>query len=344
MSPSLLRFLTVLLTAIAAAAAHAQNDRVRTTSGTEVGEVTGMTALEVTVKRGSTSKEIPVSEIESVQFGEEPSELTQARVNARNGGYQTALEKLSAINKRDAANPFIEQELAFYKAYCQTKLVLLGEGDFRAAGRELNAFIQANTQNYHFLQATQLLGDLLVSEGMYGPAEARYTLLAKAPWPSYKARAGVLIGETLQAQDKHAEAIEKFDAALAAADDTPEGKTQKLAAQLGKGVSLAATGKVDEGVKLVQGVLRAADPEQEGLLAAAYNALGSCYVQAKKEKAALFAFLHVDLLFASIPEQHAEALFHLASLWDAVGKPQEGRQARAELQEQYASSTWAKRL
>ena len=35
----------------------------------------------------------------SVLFDEEPPELTQARLNAKNGGYATALERLEQIDK-----------------------------------------------------------------------------------------------------------------------------------------------------------------------------------------------------------------------------------------------------
>ena len=338
-----IRTTAVLLTFSFASIATAQNDRVRTAAGAEAGKVTGMTKTEVTVRRGSTDKTLQVSEIEGVQFAGEPSELTQARVNARNGGYRVAAEKLASLDASRVKEPYIRQEIEFYQAFCQAKLALLGEADIKAAGSKLNAFVRDNPNNYHYFQARQLLGDLLVSAGLYSSAEKMYAELARAPWPAYKMRAGVLVGRALQAQEKHAEALQRFDSALAVTDDSPIGKSQKLAAQLGKGVSLAATGKVDEGVKLVETVIRDADPADEQLLAEAYNAQGSCYVQAGKAKEALFAFLHVDLMFANSPEAHAEALYNLAPLWEKAGKPQEARAARQTLKERYASSTWAKK-
>ncbi|MEM6798884.1 MAG: hypothetical protein AAF589_05165 [Planctomycetota bacterium] len=332
------------LAAVTPRSALAQNDSVRTTKGTEAGEVEKMSAVGVTLKRGSVSKNIPVSEIESVRFADEPSELTQARVNARNGGYRTALNKLSGVNAAGIVNPYIKQELAFYKAYCQARLALLGEEDLTAAGRDLNTFRQNGKQNFHYLQAVELLGDLLASSGRYSQAEKMYAEVAKAPFPAYKVRANVLVGRSLQGQDKHAEAIQRFEAAIRLGGEDAEEKSQQLEAQLGKAVSLAATGKIGQGVKLVQQVLAAADPAQDRLLARAYNALGACYVQGGKSKDALFAFLHVDLLFANVPESHAEALYHLVALWQETGKPQESKQAREKLETRYASSAWAKKL
>ncbi len=335
--------LVCLVAVLASSTVFAQSDRVRTTKGTETGEVTKMTAIGVTVTRGSTTKEVPVTEIRSVQFADEPSELTQARVNARNGGYQSALKKLRGVGG-DIANPYVKQDLAFYRAYCLGKLALLGEGDPTSAGRELNKFRQQNQQSFHYLDCLELLGDLLAAAGRFPQAEKMYAEMARAPFPAYKARAGVLTGRALQSQDKHDEAVRRFDTAIGVAGQGPENKSQRLAAQLGKAVSLSATGKVDQGVKLAQQVIRDADPEDQVLLAQAYAALGACYREGGKAKDALFAYLRVDLLFANVPSAHAEALFNLATLWESIGKPQQARQARNTLKQQYAASSWAKKL
>lgn len=336
--------LSATLVFVLAESVAAQSDRVRTTGGSESGRIAKMTAVAVTVERGSKSTDIPVTDILSVQFGDEPSELRQARSNARNGAHALAAQKLAQIGDNAVSNPYVQAEVAFYRALCSAKLALLGEADVATAGRDLAGFLKKYPQNYHYLQATELLGDLLTSAGRYGPAERYYTTLAKAPFPSYKVRAGVLLGRALQAQGKHAEALQRFEAALAITDDSAAGKTQRLAALLGKAVSLSATGKVDAGVKLVEQVLRDADPSEQRLLADAYNALGNCYLEAGKAKAALYAFLRVDLLFASEPEAHAESLFHLATLWEEAGRPAQAREARQRLRDRYAATAWAKRL
>lgn len=342
----MIRYLTVFVLSLAVVStAGAQNDRIRTSSGTEAGKISAVSPVQIEFAKGSIKKEIPVSEIESVQFGAEPSELTQARVNARNGGYQKAMQKLAAINLRDVKEDLIRQEIQFYKAFCTAQLAILGEADVSTAGRELTKFVNDNPNSFHRLQVTEVLGDLLAASGRYDKAAGMYRQLAKAPWPSYKVRAGVLIGKSLQAQEKHAEALTQFQEALALADDIQGDDTvgsQRLAAELGKAISLAATGKVDEGVKLVQSVLKGADPSDQQLQATAYNALGSCYRQAGKTKDALFAFLHVDLLFPTVPEAHAEALHHLAPLWEEIGKAGRAKEARQTLNERYASSKWAK--
>jgi tetratricopeptide (TPR) repeat protein len=312
--------------------------------GTDSGEITYTSPTEITITKGAGgSRSVPINEIKTIQFADEPSELSQARLNASNGAYANALATLNKINASDIKRDLIKQDLEFYKAYCAAKLALGGSGEIVDAGRQLNGFVRAYPKNFHCFVAYETMGDLLMAAEKYDAAQKQYAELAKAPWPDYKMRAAVAVGRTLQAQAKHDEAIKQFDAALALADDSADAQNQKLSSTLGKAVSLADTGKVDEAVRTIEKVIQDADPEQKELHARAYNALGTCYEKADKKKDALLAFLHVDLIYASVPDAHAEALSHLASLWQAVGQDERAREARQTLKEKYGNSRWAKK-
>lgn len=345
-------FLVATIVAVAVGAAlggcdtaSAQSvDRIRMVRGTESGSITKMTPLAVSISSGGVEKDVAVPEIRSIIFKGEPPELTQARLNATNGAYEAALSMLESINMNQVRGEFIEQEIEFYKAFCLTKLAMVGSRPIPEAGKSLTTFVSSNPQNYHFLEATELLGDLLVAMGNYPAAQQRYELLARSPWPSYQMRSGILVGEALLAQKKYSEALQQFQTVLKIEDETPEGKQQRLAAQLGLGVASAATGKVDEGIRTVEEVIKNAEPENANLLAQAYNALGACYIQASRPKDALYAYLHTDLLYGRIAECHAEALYHLAPLWEAIGQDGEARKARQALENQYPASRWARQL
>jgi hypothetical protein len=54
------------------------------------------------------------------------------------------------------------------------------------------------------------------------------------------------------------------------------------------------------------------------------------------------AYLHVDVLYSSVPDAHAEALSNLIPLWQAVGQEERAREARKTLEQRYAGSKWAK--
>lgn len=333
--------LLVLALLSLATAVHGQStDRIRTARGSESGEITKMTPLAVTITSGGQSKEIPVPEIRSIIFRGEPSELTQARLNANNAGYENALATLDAINMNNVRGEYIEQEIEYYKAFCAAKLALVGSRPVAEAGSGLQSFVTKYPSNFHFLEASELLGDLLVHMGNYAAAQKKYELLAQSPFPSDRMRSRVLVGQTLLAQRNYPEALKQFESVLTIKDDTPAGKQQLLAANLGMGVATAATGKVDEGIQRIEGVIRDADPENARLLAQAYNALGASYREAGQAKEALYAYLHVDLLYGRIADAHAEALYHLAPLWEAVGQDGEARKARQTLEQKYPSSRW----
>jgi tetratricopeptide (TPR) repeat protein len=302
-----------------------------------------MTPLGVTLNKGLPGdRTIAVNEIRSVIFDGEPTELSQARVNAANGAYQNALENLAKIDTSTVPRDFIHEDIEFYKAWCAGHLALGGEGEIVEAGRQLNAFARSHPENFHYLAAVEMMGDLLMAGEQFGKAQTQYAILAKAPWPDYKMRAAVLIGRTLQAQGKHAEAIRQFDEALAITDDGPDSANQRLAATLGKAVSLAETGGLEEAVAIIEKVIHDADPQQKELHARAYNALGRCYEKAGKTKDALLAYLHVDVLYNNVPEAHAEALAHLAPLWTAIGQEARARETRQLLEDRYSKSRWAR--
>jgi tetratricopeptide (TPR) repeat protein len=318
-------------------------DRVRTTHGSETGRVTGMTPLEVTVDKASAGiEQVPVNEITTIVFHGEPAELSQARTNARNGSYATALEALKKIDVAAVDRDYVKQDVQFYRALCEAKLALGGTGEITDAGRNLNGFVRKNPDNFHYLEAVEVMGDLLMASERWDAAQKQYAELDKAPWPEYKMRAAVLTGRTLQAKGEHAEAIAEFDKVLAMPGEGKDVESQKLTATLGKAESLSATGKVDEAVTMIEQVILDADPEQMQLHARAYNALGRCYEQAGKTKDALLAYLHVDVLYNTVPEAHAEALSHLVPLWQAIGQGERAREAKQTLEEKYAGSRWAK--
>ena len=329
--------LTFVMATIASGLKAPGQDRVRTTqSGQVVGEIVETSPTEVSLSKGSTGTEkVPVNEIRSIIFKGEPNELTQARVNAQNGGFRNALNQLGDIEISKLDRDLIRQEVEFYRAYCTAQLALLGTGKVKDAGPQMLRFQRAYPNSYHYYQARETLGDLFVAANRLANAEKEYAELEKAPWPGYQARAKLLLGRALQGQGKHSEAIQKFDAALAAAGSGEDGKAARLAATLGKAISASKTGQLDQGVTMIYQVIRDADPEDSELHAIAYNALGQCYEEAKKPKEALLAFLHVDVLYSSIPAAHVEALEHLAVLWASFGQAGRAREARGLLRDQY---------
>ncbi len=318
-------------------------DTIKKTQGTVTGRIKGMTPKDVTIDIGGAETSVPVNEIATIYYEGEPTAVKTARTNLLNGAYENAVEALDRVSPEDLSRDIIKQEVDYFKAVCAAKLALGGSGSVKDAGSKMVAFTRAYPNSYHYLEACEILGDLLVSIGSFGPAESYYSKLAAAPWPAYKMRAGVKLGRAQLAQNKPADAMRTFDAVLGIKADDDAAKIQRLAATLGKASCMAAEGKQEEAITMITKILQDADPEDTELHSRAYNTLGTALRKAGRDKEALLAFLHVDLLYFSQPEAHAEALYNLADLWNQLHKTERAVRARKLLQENYANSTWARK-
>jgi tetratricopeptide (TPR) repeat protein len=341
MRTKIIAFFTLLCLATSTSFAA---DRVKVRQGAPaLGTITKMTADQVVVEQGPLVKRVPVTEIISIEFEEEPAELGNLIRSAYEGGrYQDAIETLGKIDTKGIDREAILQDIAYYKAASAARLALAGSGSAPDAGRQLVAFESKASQNYHYWDTCQLLGELLVFTGKPEAAARYFDKLSNSELPEVKLKGGVLSARSYEANKQYEQALAKYDAVISNSADSKEAQSQKYHAECGKATTLAAMGKVDEAIKIVDQVLTKADDSDRELLARAYNALGSCYVAANKKKEALIAYLHTDLLFANYPEQHAEALAALSTLWIDADKADRAAKAKASLQELYPGSRWAK--
>jgi tetratricopeptide (TPR) repeat protein len=334
---------TILFLVLASAPALVfASDRVKLIQGGQsVGEVTEMTPSEVVVELGQTKKKVAVNEIDTITFNAEPNDLNQARIAVRDGRYADAQAHLEKLDGKKIDRPAIQQDIEFYRAVAAARQALAGDGAKADAGRRLLNFEQAHKNSYHYFEVCEALGDVFAALGKFDKAETYYDKLATAPWPEYKKRADVLVGRALVGQKQFDGAIARFNDALRSKGEGKEADRVALAASLGKASALAGLGKNEEAIAEVNKIVAAADAENLELHARAYNVLGNCYKAANKKKDALLAFLHVDLLYSRFPEQHAEALANLSTLWTDVDKADRATAARALLKEKYPGSPWA---
>ncbi len=313
--------------------------------GPSISGVSEISKYEVTMQQGAITKKIPVNEIDYMVFELEPIELKTARVEAGKGEFAEAAKTLGKIKAADIRRPEIKAEFQFYKAQAAAKLAI-AQGSPKViaeAGRQLMAFEKEFPESFHYLEACESLGDLLVSLGKYDLAAVYYEKLAAAPWPDYKMRAMLLLAQSLEAQKKYKEAITEYDAIIAFNADGPEADHEKSLARLGRASSLAGMGKTAEAIKLLQQLIeKGSDSDGDEYFGRAYNALGTCYKADGKTKAALQAFLHTDLLYNHASAEHAQALANLAVLWPAVNQGRRGMEATKTLKDRYPLSEWAR--
>ena len=335
--------LAVLFLALVIAVPAGALDSVKKQSGQTVsGTIKGITKDGVEIeKTAGGSEKVPVLEIDSVRFDGEPTQLASVRALVNNGAIDDAVKQLAKVDPATATRPEAQQELQFYKAYCQARQALAGNGDVTAAGTAMNTWLKANGNSFHFYPATELVGDLLVKAGNFEAAASFYGQLEQAPIPELKMRAGTGIGRSLLAEKKYPEAQAAFDKVLTlTASATGAGATtQRFAASIGKATCLAETGKPDDAIKAIEEVIKAVSPDNTELMAPAYVALGKAYLKKPEaKKQALLAFLHVDTLYSGNAQAHAEALRQLDPLWRDLGKPERALQAVEMLRLRYSAS------
>jgi tetratricopeptide (TPR) repeat protein len=323
--------------------AQSQFDRVYGLKGAPVqGTITAMKPTEVTLDMAGVPRTFPVNEIKSIAFGEEPSELANARNAVLQRNYNVALEELRKLTAESLTRDYMRQDAEFYRAYCMAHQAMSEGGDKTAAENALKAFAGRAPGSYHFFTAAEVLGELAASAGKYSDAARYYgAVAAKAPWPDYQMRANNAVGRALLGEKDYAAALQKFDAVIATDLSTTEGARQKQFAMIGKAVCQANTGKPDDGIKLLIDIIAKNDAQDGELFAKVYNALGDCYLKANRPKDALEAFLHTDILFYANADAHAEALYHLSKLWPEMNKSDRGVAARNTLRERYAGSVWS---
>jgi tetratricopeptide (TPR) repeat protein len=326
----------------ATAVSQAQDDQIYPKGATPVrGAITTISPDKVTIQATGAERTIEVKDILRVTFGDEPSELGNARDGALAGQYENALADLKKIDASKVQNPVVKQDIDYYTAFCSAKLAMTTGGDKQAATDALYGFVRQNATSFHFFEAAELMGDLAYAASKYDEAFRYYGGLSKAPWPEYKMKASALQGRAKAAEGKNDEALALFEPILASGLNTPEAMEQKMHAMVGKAVCLAATGKADEGIAMIEDLIAKNDPSDAKLFARAYNALGACYEKAGKTQDALLAYLHTDVLFFADREAHAEALYHLSKLWAAVNKSDRGVEAGTLLRSRYPGSRWA---
>jgi predicted negative regulator of RcsB-dependent stress response len=342
-------WLAALAVSLALCSSASAVDTVKKVSGGTInGTLKSIGKTEVSIEKtgSSTAETVPVNDVEVIFFEGEPPQLKLVRSSVANGAYANALTTLEKIDASNVRRPEITQDMQYYKALSQARLALGGGANAADAGKAMLSFVTANPNNYHILAANEVLGDLLVALGKYDAAQTYYSALEQSPFPDYKMRAGVATGRALAAQGKFADALKSFDGVLALADSNKStvATQQRFAATLGKAMCLANENKPDEGIKLVEEVITGLGAEDTALQAQAYVTLGNCYLKKPdSKKQALLAFLHVDVLFFSQPQAHAEALKQLAVLWNDLGKPERALQATQLLKERYAGGASAAR-
>jgi tetratricopeptide (TPR) repeat protein len=303
----------------------------------------GPDAIELESRSGI--QKVSIVEVRELLFDGEPDSLTSARTVLRRDP-QGALAELAKIEAAEiqAADPRIREEYEFLKVAAAARAATKADGE--AAAQALATFLTRNARSHHFFAGQEILGDLYARLGKFAQAAAAYGELDRGP-PALRVRSATRKARLLLLQGKPGDALKEFELAttIPTEDRDASSATQKGEARLGIATCLARNGKAADGVKAAREAIRMADPRDRQLLAAAFATLGECQRAAGgKEEDAVISFLTVDLVYNTVPERHAEALFNLVELWEAKKQPERARDARKTLTTTYPDSPWTQKL
>lgn len=341
-------WLTFVLVVVATVSPTRAADSVVLADGERIGGAIVNLAPDVVEIEGrdGTVNKITISGIREVLFDGEPESFASARTLLGRRDGAGALAELAKIDKADidAADPQIRDEYEFLEAAATAQAATAADGPVAAQG--LQAFLTAKPRSHHRFAGHEILGDLFARLGKFAEATTAYAELDRGP-PALRVRAATIKARLLLEQNKPAEALGAFEAALQITTEPTDAASslEKGDAELGIARCLARTGKAEDGITRTRATILAADPNDRVLLAKAFATLGECQRAAGgKDQDALISYLTVDLVYNGVPEPHAEALYNLVQLWDATKQPERARAARQALLAAYPQSPWAKKL
>ena len=158
----------------------------------------------------------------------------------------------------------------------------------------------------------------------------------------YQLQAGVQLGQLLLSSNDAAGALAAFQQVIEQSAGDASSSAAQFDGLLGKAACQQSQGQTDEALATLDDIISKASESESTTLAHAWNLRGDCFRAKSMPKDALMAYLHVDVLYPSEPAAHAEALFHLVTLWAPAGHQDRSDEAMTKLSLKYPNSTWTK--
>ncbi len=309
------------------------------------GDVTSISRTEVVVTGRTNKKEyrIPANEIDRIRWESELPQVSQNRIEERNGQFDKAIEGYQAALKV-AASDNLRTDLEFHIARATAAKALKDEDQFDDALGKLEKFRSAHPTSFRYYETLRLLAQLYMLKGDVEKGNAALQAMADAPWTDFKMETDILKAKVAVARDDVAGALKALEGVIAVAPSTPLERSRRYEALVTKASCLQKQTKYQQATDVLNGILDEASDEDTKTLAETCIRLGDCYQAGGRTKEAILAYLRVDILFPKEKKQHAEALYYLSRLFAQDGKADKAADAAARLQEHYPRSPWTARL
>ncbi len=309
------------------------------------GEFSAMTPEAITIKLSNGKEEVvSVADIKNLRFDQEPALFAQAQSNERSGALDSALEKYRQIQSDGSgADKRVGTELQFLIARTQVKQAQADPSKREDALKAIQEFRTASKTNFRYLEAT-LLEAFLIADSDAAASQALLQEVKASSVKGFQLQAGVQLGRLLLQTGDGPGAMQAFEQVVQQSAGDPGSEGAHFDGMLGKAMCQQQLGQVNEAILALDEVISKASEADTRVLAEAWIQKGDCLKQRNEPKAALMAYLHVDVLYSSEPAEHAQALFRLSQLWGGAGHQDRGQDAADRLREKYPNSTWVSQL
>jgi tetratricopeptide (TPR) repeat protein len=336
------------LFALLCSAARLQAEDVVDRKGTTTplrGDVKEVSRTEVLLKGRNNQREyrIPANEIERIRWQGELAQLTQARVEERNGQFDKAIAGYEAALKASSSEN-LTTDLEFLIARTTASKALADEENYDEPISRLEKFRESHPSSFHYFESLKLLARLYMAKPDVEKANATMKLLSEAPWNDFKMEADILRAQVAVAHGQIDAALGPLDNVLSVKPATPAEWSRRYEALLTKASCLQKQNKFQEAIDVLTSILDEAADDDTKTLAETCVRLGDCYQAAGRTREAILAYLRVDLLFPKEKANHAESLYYLSRLFAQDGKFDKAADASARLQQAYPHSPWTAKL
>ncbi len=340
-------FVLTLFAGVASATQAADIITLKSTGKVISGEVAKISPTKVVINAGlrkDKPTDVPVNDIARIEWDKEPRTLNAARNAEAAGRYSEAIKSYSAFLKdRCITNSNLQAYIEYFLARCEARQAVADSTKVAGAIQKLEAFQRKHPNSYHSYELLSLTGELQLASKAYQDAIGTFQKLEQSPWKDVQLAAKCSEARVLIAQNKSETALGIYTTVLSQVGNNAALKSLKNQASLGKAACLQATDKQIEALKVLQNVIDTSSIKNPSLLAETYILQGDSYRQLAKNKDALMAYLHVDVLFPKETKYHPKSLYYLSQLWAGLGKADRSADAKNRLQTEYPNSEWAKK-
>ncbi len=322
-------------------------DTITRRDGTRVsGQITGGSKTDLTIKPSiGDAVTVPASEIAAIDWDAATADLKLGITDETGGRLDSALQRVTK-SKSETKTPsdLLRHEFDFVLARINARMALADASKQDATIALLEAFRKTGSDHFRFYEATNLLGQVKLAKGDFAGARTAFEALAQSPGADYKLAAKIAQGRILMGEGQNEQAAQTFEEAITSAGASPAEQARKYEAMLGKAKAQALLSQHAEALQVLDDVISKAPADITALQAEAYVLQGNSLQALNRNKEAVLAYLHVDLLFAREAGFHAESLYHMSRLWKTVQFPERGLDAEGKLLASYPNSPWAKKL